>query len=182
MHSTSSMENCPSAVTPWFSMPSFSAGMFQQLVGVVQQATDVGADLHVILAARLAVQHAVVGNHFVDLQRRHADALGHFLHQFVGDRPDLILRIEEHRNHRRALAPGGIALEQLGEPGFQLGRECHGPFNDLCLLTQNPCCRWRRSRRRSACLPPCAAWLAGCRNWACACERGTAAPCRRSTT
>ena len=107
MHSTSSSEICPSAVTSLCRCRAFWQACSQSSVAVAQQATDVGADLHVILPQRLAVQHGVVADHFIHLQRSHAHAPGHFLDQLVGYRADLILRVEQHRNHRRALAPGG---------------------------------------------------------------------------
>jgi len=152
------------------------ASMFQQLVGIMQQATDVGADLHMVLAARLAVQHAVVGNHFVDLQRRHADALGDFLNQLIGNRPDFILRIEEHRNHRRALAPGRIALKQLGEPGFQLGENVMGGSSIRISSTKS---MLPMAAITSAISVPSTMREVDCRlpKLACAYERGTAAPC-----
>ena len=110
MHSTSSSEICPSAVTSLWPMPSFLQACSQSLSPSLQQATDVGADLHVVLAQRLAVQHGVVRQHLVDLQRRHAHAPRHFVDQLVGDRADFILRVQQHRNHRRALPARRIAL------------------------------------------------------------------------
>ena len=72
MHSTSSSENMPSAVTSLWPMPSRFLHVLVELVAAAQQAGDIGADLHVILARGLAVQHGVVAEHFVDLQRRSA--------------------------------------------------------------------------------------------------------------
>ena len=50
-------------------MPSFFLRVLIQLFAAHQQATDVGAHLHVILAQRLAVQHRIIADHFVHLQR-----------------------------------------------------------------------------------------------------------------
>ena len=74
MHSTSSSENWPSGVTSLCPMPSFLLGVLAQLFAADQQAADIGADLHVILPQRLAMQHRVVADHFVHLQRRDADS------------------------------------------------------------------------------------------------------------
>ena len=62
MHSTSSSENCPSAVTSLWPMPSFLQACSYSSSPPTQQAADVGADLHVILPQRLAVQHRVVAD------------------------------------------------------------------------------------------------------------------------
>src|ERR1017187_10738746 len=53
------------------------AGVLPKLVAIPEEATDVGADLDVVLSQRLLVQHGVVRQHFVDLERGHADTLGH---------------------------------------------------------------------------------------------------------
>ena len=99
--------------------------MFPQLVAIVEQATDIGADLHVVFPQRLAVQHGVIREHLVHLQRGHAHALRHLLDQLLGDVAHFILRVEQHRNHGRALAPLGIALEKLRKSGFELWRKGH---------------------------------------------------------
>ena len=54
MHSTSSSEIAPSAVTSLCPMPSFLQACSHSSSPPRQQATDVGADLHVVLAQRLA--------------------------------------------------------------------------------------------------------------------------------
>ena len=125
MHSTSSSENWPSASHFLVRNPELLAGVLVQLVAIVQQATDVGADLDVILAQRLGVQHGVVGHHFVDLQRRHANARGDFVDQFLGHRADFVLRVHQHRNHRGTLPSRRIALQHFVKPGFKLRRKCH---------------------------------------------------------
>src|ERR1035437_2861085 len=101
------------------------AGVFVELVAIVQQATDVGADLHVVFPQRLGVQHGVIRQDFIDLQRSDPDAGSHFIHQFVGDLADFILRVEQHGDHRRALASRRIALQEFVKPGFQLRGKCH---------------------------------------------------------
>ena len=60
MHSTSSSENWPSAVTSLWPMPSFLQACSYSFVATGEQAADIGADLHVILAQRLRVQHRVI--------------------------------------------------------------------------------------------------------------------------
>ena len=54
-----------------------------------------------------------------------AHAPRHFLDQLVGDGADFVLRVHQHRDHRRALAARRIALQQLLESGFQFWRKSH---------------------------------------------------------
>src|ERR1039458_4562338 len=70
-------------------------------------------------------RHGVVRQHFVDLKGRASDAGSDFVHQFVGDAADFVLRVEQHGDHRRALAARRIALQEFVKPGFQLGGKCH---------------------------------------------------------
>src|ERR1700728_1508172 len=96
-----------------------------QLFFTHRLAGDVAADMHMILAERLAMQHRIIADDLVDLQRGDAAAARHFFHQLLRDRTDLVLRIEQHGHHRRALAPGWIALQQLGEALFEGGGKGH---------------------------------------------------------
>src|ERR1035441_5164027 len=132
------------AVRRHFLVPDsqFLAGVFVELVAVVQQATDIRAHLHVEFPQRLAVQHRVIREDFVHLQRAHAHAPGHFLDQFVGNMPQLILRVTQHRNHRRPLPPRRVACQKLREPRFELWRKSHLPRpTGRYPPAQNPCCR-----------------------------------------
>src|SRR5262245_33056935 len=63
------------------SYAEFLTGVLVQLIAIPQQTTDIGADLDVIFAHRLAMQHRVVGQHFIDLQRGHAHAPGDLVDQ-----------------------------------------------------------------------------------------------------
>ena len=174
MHSTSSSEICPSAVTSLCPMPSFWQACSQSLSPSHQQATDIGADLHVILPQRLAVQHRVVGEHFVDLQRRHAHAPGHFVDQFVGDCAHFVLRVQQHRNHRRALPARRIARQELANPWLPVpARKRH---LTLVRIPQNKihAADGRDHIRDQSAFHHLGAPPAGCRSWASACARGRA--------
>ena len=96
------------------------AGVLPQFGAAGEQATDVGADLHVRFPQRLAMQHGVVAEHFLHLQRLHAHAARDFLHQFLRHGADLVLRVQQHRHHRRALPARRIALHELVESRFKL--------------------------------------------------------------
>ena len=69
MHSTSSSENRPSGGDFLVADAELLVGVLVELFAAHQQATDVGAHLDVILAQRLAMQHGVVADHFIHLQR-----------------------------------------------------------------------------------------------------------------
>src|SRR5580658_9722114 len=70
----------------------FPASMLPKLHAPAQQATDVGADLHMVLTERLLVQHGVVTDHLIHLQRTHSGAPCHLFDQFRSHRANLILR------------------------------------------------------------------------------------------
>src|SRR5579871_4221199 len=72
----------------------FSAGMFPEFHAAAQEATDVRADLDVIRAQWLLVQHGIVADDLVDLEGGDAGTLGDFFDQLRSNRTDLILRIE----------------------------------------------------------------------------------------
>ena len=102
-----------------------AAGVLPQFIAIVEEATDVGADLHVVFPQRLPVQHGIVRQHLADLQRSRAQATGNLVDQLVRNPAEFILRIEQHRDHRRALPSRRIAGQELGEPGFELWRKSH---------------------------------------------------------
>ena len=91
------------------------------VIGAAQHATDVGADLHVVFAGRLEAQHGVVGGDVAHFEFRDADALGHFGDHRVGEIADLVLRVEQHGNQRRART--GYFCHQRVEASGQLRRE-----------------------------------------------------------
>ena len=165
MHSTSSSEIWPSAVTSLWPMPSFFAGMLPQLLAAAQQAADVGADLHVILAQRLAVQHGVVADHFVHLQRSHRTRRATSATSSCGSRADLILRVKQHRDHRRALAAlAGNCSSSLANLASSSGEKViidHGRRrpDTKSMLPRRRCDRPASDRLRS-----CAAEPADCRS------------------
>ena len=121
MHSTSSREKRPSGVMPLWPMPSSSWKRSKTIVGAAQHATDIGADLDVVSAGGLEAQHGVVGGHVADFEFGDADALRDFGDHRVGEIADLVLRIEQHGNQRRA--PHRIFLDQRVEAGGQLRRK-----------------------------------------------------------
>ena len=97
MHSTSSRENTPSAATLFMAKAqSFRQAVIVQLESAHQQAGDVGANLHMELAHRLAMQHGVIADDFVDLQPLHAAALGHFRISSSVMEPTSSWRVNQH--------------------------------------------------------------------------------------
>ena len=105
MHSTSSSENTPSAVTPLCPMPSSSCNCSRISYAAPQHATDIGAHLHVELARRLEAQHRVVARHVAHFKRRNRSRSAISCNHRIGQIPNLILRIQQHGNQRRALQP-----------------------------------------------------------------------------
>src|SRR5271170_4272705 len=57
--------------------------VFVKLSAAHQQTTDVGANLDVSPALRLGVQHGVVADYFIYLERRYFATPGYFLNQLV---------------------------------------------------------------------------------------------------
>src|SRR5579863_6939865 len=90
-------------------------------VGSAEHATDVGADLDVVLAGRLEAKHGVVGGDVAHLKLGDADAAGNLGNDRVREIADLVLRVEQHGNQRRAA--NGILLDQRVETSSQRGRE-----------------------------------------------------------
>src|SRR5581483_11604640 len=99
--------------------------MFVQFGTAHQHAADVRAHLHVIFPERLAMQHRVIPDHFIHLQRRHAAPLCNLFDEFCRDRANLVLRVDQHRDHGRTGLSFGILLKQLCETLFERGRKCH---------------------------------------------------------
>src|SRR5690242_12846859 len=86
-------------------------GALQDFVATLEHARDVGADLHVMLAHGLAVQHRIVGQRFFDLHVVQVEAPGDFNDHFVADVAEFVLRVHQHGNQ-------GAALDRI--PGLQL--------------------------------------------------------------
>src|SRR5579863_3430818 len=97
------------------------AEAFVDLVGSAQHATDIGADLNVVFAGRLEAKHGVVGGDVAHLKLGDADAAGNLGNDRVREIADLVLRVEQHGNQRRAA--NGILLDQRVETSSQRGRE-----------------------------------------------------------
>ena len=100
--------------------PQLLTGVVPQLSAAGQQATDVGADLDVVFPQWLLMQHGVIREHFVHLQRRDANTARYFLDELVRNVAQFILRVKQHGDHGRALSSRRIALQELVKPGFQL--------------------------------------------------------------
>src|ERR1017187_6258532 len=98
---------------------------FVDLISAAQHATDVGADLHVEPSCRLEAQHGVVAGHVAHLEFGDVDARGHFGDDRIGEVANLVLRIEQHGNQRRAAdrIPEHQRVEARRQPGR---KEAHG--------------------------------------------------------
>src|SRR6266567_1285723 len=95
----------------------------QNLVPALQHARHVGANLHMMLAPRLAVQHRIVGQRLFDLHVVQVQPPPDLRDHFIADAAVLILRVHQHGNQRAALHR--IAGLQF----LKLGRECRGEFH-----------------------------------------------------
>src|SRR6266850_3634025 len=101
--------------------------VLQKFFAAAQQATDVGADLHVVLAHGLGVEHGVVTDHVAHFKLAQFHPLGDLLNDFLREIPDLILRIKQHRHQR--CAPRGIAtVLHLREALLELVGKFHFAF------------------------------------------------------
>ncbi len=76
--------------------------MLEKLIAAAKHATDIRAHLHVELANRMRTQHRVVRQHVADIQLTDVQALCDFRNRRIRHIPDFILRVEQHRNQRRA--------------------------------------------------------------------------------
>ncbi len=83
-------------------------GALENIVTATQHASDVGADLDVMLAHRLAMQHRVVGERLFDLNGAEIEASGNFRDHFVADETEFVLRVQQHRDQRAALDRIGV--------------------------------------------------------------------------
>ncbi len=121
MHSTSSSENCAVGRDLLVADAELGLAVVEDLVAAAQHAGDVGADLDVVLAGGLGAQHGVVAEDGADVEVEEVEALGDLLDDGLGDVADLILRVEQHGDERRAL--DRVERDQLVEAGGELGRE-----------------------------------------------------------
>ena len=176
MHSTSSSENWPSGVVFFVADPELLFRVFVQFLAAHQHATDVGAYLHVILAHRLAMQHRIIADHFIHLQRCDAAALGHFVDQFRRNRSHFVLCVNQHRDHGRPLSARPDSASASSRIALQAAEKSH-----LIRVSQHKihAARAPRWNRRSACPSAAHPAPAGFRNSACACARDRASTCRR---
>ncbi len=99
------------------------SAMVEHFFGAAQHATDVGADLHDVLAGRLGSQQGVITDDVANLELRQLDSLGDFANHIISEVPDFILRIKKKRNQGRPFP--GILTDKLLQPLFQFGRELH---------------------------------------------------------
>ena len=101
-------------------VPGVLAGA-QHLVRAAQPAGRRAADLEVVAADRLGVEHQVEGGDLVDADRRHAEALRHHVHRHArhpgaaGLPPHLPLHEVERRDHRARLLARRVALDDRGQ-------------------------------------------------------------------
>src|SRR5215472_3253479 len=114
------------AVLRGFLVADFQAflGTLEDFVAAHQHASDVGANLHVMLAHGLAMQHRVVRQRFFDLDIVQIQSARDFRNHFVADVAVFVLRVHQHRNQRAAL--DGIAGLQLLEFSRKYGGKLHG--------------------------------------------------------
>ena len=66
-----------------------------EVVGAAEHATDICADLHVVLAGRLEAEHGVVAGHVANIEGRDADAMRDLGDGRIGKITDFILRIKQ---------------------------------------------------------------------------------------
>ncbi len=98
MHSTSSSENIPSLVTSLWPMFEFLSDVLENLVAAAKHARNIRANLDVKFSERLAMQHRVVRECFLNLNCFQIEAARNFGNQLVADEAEFILPVEQHRN------------------------------------------------------------------------------------
>src|SRR5579859_2531141 len=99
-------------------------GALQNVVAAAKHASDVRANLHVVLAQRFAAKHGIVGERFFDLHGVKFEAPRYFRDHLVADEAELVLRVHHHRDERAALHR--ICVLQLFEFRRELRRHFHG--------------------------------------------------------
>ena len=122
MHSTSSSEKSPSGVMPLWPTPE----TVEDVVAAAQHAADVGADLDVVFADGLEMQHGVVTGDIAHVELGDADAPGHFGNDRVGEIADFVLRIEQHGD--QCGAADWVLFHQGVKPGRELRRKDRQSF------------------------------------------------------
>src|SRR5438105_4779837 len=96
----------------------------EHLVAALEHARHIGADLYVMPAHRLAPQHRVVRQCFLDLHVVQVQPPCDFRDHFVADVAKFILRVHQHGDQRAALKR--IAGLQLFKFHCKLGGKFHG--------------------------------------------------------
>src|SRR5271170_5448807 len=71
------------------------------------------------------MQHGIIADHLVDLQRGDAAAPGDFGNQLRRNGADFVLCVDQHRHDRRSLLGSRVAGQHLGEFIFESGRKRH---------------------------------------------------------
>lgn len=84
------------------------AGVFHEFLSANCLTANVRADLDVVAPNRMAMQHGVVADDFIYLQRGDATALGYFVDQFARDIAHFVLSIKQHRHDGGSRSPGWI--------------------------------------------------------------------------
>ena len=141
-HSTSISVKVPLASVSPGLMPSVAAQLLGDPLGAVQRARQRPADAQHEPADRLGVEHRVVRHDVLDVGGGDPEQSGDVAHRVGGDVALLVLHQVERRQHRRPLAVGRIARDDLVEAGAVF----------------RACRRTARPVRRRACAPTCGRW------------------------
>jgi hypothetical protein len=97
--------------------------MIKNFFAAAQHATDVGADLHVILSHRLGVQQRIVADHVAHLQFSQIGLFCQIGNGFVGQVPNFVLRVQQHGDKEGA--PCRVLLDLLVEELIEFLRDNH---------------------------------------------------------
>ena len=96
----------------------FSLTQRKKVLTTLQQAADIGANLHVVLAARLSSQHGVVADHIAYFEIAQIQSLPDFVDSLICEISNFILNVEQYWHQYRPL--GRIMRQHLRQPLLEL--------------------------------------------------------------
>src|ERR1700728_453254 len=97
--------------------------MLQEFFSAAHHAADVGAHLHVELAARSGGQHGVIADYVAHFESRQVEANSDFHPDSVRQKSNLVLGVKKRRHQGTAL--GRIVRHHLRKALFEFFRKSH---------------------------------------------------------
>src|SRR5271166_2837138 len=97
--------------------------MLQDFFAAADEATDIGADLHIKFSARLRGQHGVVADNVAHFEFSQIEAASDLLNNLIAEKSNFVLCIKKSGHERRPLRR--IVRHHLRKPRLEFFGEFH---------------------------------------------------------